>query len=368
MVGLTDVKDASIGFAFTSNYRDVTLSTYEKLIAAVGNRLFRSLPGRSLEGLRTLTRFSREHRGHTQFWNSNVTSPLLDLPPDYAIDVPPPEYQRGETTLYGKVERVGGVRPRVRLRLSRREVVYGDISEEQSRILGSRLYSDTALRGQATWDANDGSIVYFRVEEILDYERGSVAAAFDELRKASKSRTRPRVDVRRRTVKQPFGFMALLGLLSLTGMLIKNAIVLVDEITFRPLPLWCHLIRGHNENGSFQMPFPQELQRQFSEESGFQTEVTMIVPSVEIVGIIDAVRTIILNWALKLEEDGIIGEALSFTRQEKDAAERSTQKSRTSTGPCRAHRLRAIECAQSGPGAAKGREIARRLRQHAASE
>jgi multidrug efflux pump subunit AcrB len=29
---------------------------------------------------------------------------------------------------------------------------------------------------------------------------------------------------------QPFGFMALLGVLSLSGMLIKNAIVLIDEI------------------------------------------------------------------------------------------------------------------------------------------
>ena len=29
---------------------------------------------------------------------------------------------------------------------------------------------------------------------------------------------------------QPFGFMSLLGLLSLTGMLIKNAIVLIDQI------------------------------------------------------------------------------------------------------------------------------------------
>lgn len=32
------------------------------------------------------------------------------------------------------------------------------------------------------------------------------------------------------TFKQPFGFMALLGFLSLTGMLIKNAIVLIDQI------------------------------------------------------------------------------------------------------------------------------------------
>jgi len=30
--------------------------------------------------------------------------------------------------------------------------------------------------------------------------------------------------------KQPFGFMSLLGLMSLSGMLIKNAIVLIDEI------------------------------------------------------------------------------------------------------------------------------------------
>jgi multidrug efflux pump subunit AcrB len=31
-------------------------------------------------------------------------------------------------------------------------------------------------------------------------------------------------------LNQPFGFMALLGLMSLSGMLIKNAIVLIDQI------------------------------------------------------------------------------------------------------------------------------------------
>ncbi|MEE8493431.1 MAG: efflux RND transporter permease subunit, partial [Nitrospirales bacterium] len=34
-------------------------------------------------------------------------------------------------------------------------------------------------------------------------------------------------------MKQPFGFMALLGMLSLSGMLIKNAIVLIDEINLQ---------------------------------------------------------------------------------------------------------------------------------------
>ncbi len=185
IVGLSQVRDESIGFAFASNQSQIALSAYTELVTATTNRLFRSLPARSLEGLRTLTGFSRQHNGRTQFWNGTGDRPLLDLPPDFAIEVPAPEYQRGETVIYGKIERVGGVRPRVRIRVSEREIVYGDITEEQSRELGSRLYSEAALRGQATWDAQDGSVVYFRVEEVLHYDRGKTSTAFEELRKAA---------------------------------------------------------------------------------------------------------------------------------------------------------------------------------------
>jgi len=185
VVGLSQIKDESIGFAFACNRPEIALSAYTELVTATSNRLFRSLPGRSLEGLRTLTGYSRQHQGRTQFWNGSGVSPLLDLPSDFAVEVPAPEYQRGETVIYGKVERVGGVRPRVRLRVSDREIVYGDVTEEQSRELGSKLYSQTALRGQATWDAQDGTVVYFRVEEILHYQRSKISSAFAELREAA---------------------------------------------------------------------------------------------------------------------------------------------------------------------------------------
>lgn len=184
IIGLAQVVDESIGFAFTSNQPEIARSAYTELTTATSNRLFRSLPARSLEGLRTLTSFSRQRNGRTQFWNGGER-PILDLPPEFGIEVPAPEYQRGETVFHGKIERVGGVRPRVRLRVSDRQIVYGDISEEQSRELGSRLYSHTALRGQATWDAQDGAVVYFRVEEILHHERGKASAAFEELRQAA---------------------------------------------------------------------------------------------------------------------------------------------------------------------------------------
>ena len=41
--------------------------------------------------------------------------------------------------------------------------------------------------------------------------------------------------------------------------------------------------------------------------------------------VIDAVRTMILNWSLKLEEEGILGEGLSFSEEEKQKAATSTQ-------------------------------------------
>jgi hypothetical protein len=40
--------------------------------------------------------------------------------------------------------------------------------------------------------------------------------------------------------------------------------------------------------------------------------------------VLDSVRTIVLNWALKLEEDGILGEDITFTAVEKKAAQSRT--------------------------------------------
>lgn len=81
-----------------------------------------------------------------------------------------------------------------------------------------------------------------------------------------------------------------------------------------------HLIKNGKSGSTLHMPFPLELQRQLSKGFGFETQVSLFTSHSSIVGIIDAVRTIVLNWALKLEEQGILGEGLSFSKQEKEAA------------------------------------------------
>lgn len=180
IVSLSEISDRSIGFTFTSNKPDIAQSAYQELVSVVKESQYPSLPAQSIDGLRTLTRFTRERKGHTQFWNGG-DRPLLDLSPEFPIHVPKPDYIRGETVIYGKVEQVGGVRPRVRLRISEREIVTAQITEAQGRELGPLLYQETGLRGEATWKTQDGSIAYFRVKEILKHQTGSILTAFDQL-------------------------------------------------------------------------------------------------------------------------------------------------------------------------------------------
>lgn len=77
---------------------------------------------------------------------------------------------------------------------------------------------------------------------------------------------------------------------------------------------------GRDSSGSLHMPFPHHLQRQLSKGFGYDTEVSLFVERASLVGILEAVRNIVLNWALKLEEEGILGEGLSFSASEKERA------------------------------------------------
>lgn len=79
------------------------------------------------------------------------------------------------------------------------------------------------------------------------------------------------------------------------------------------------LIQNYKEGGCLQMPFPPDIAYKLSDhELGFVP--TLIVQKSQIVGIIDSVRNIVLEWSLRLERDGILGEGLSFSPEEKKKA------------------------------------------------
>lgn len=72
--------------------------------------------------------------------------------------------------------------------------------------------------------------------------------------------------------------------------------------------------------GSLVMPFSEEIGLKLMRALESDSPPVLLGSRASIVAILDAVRNIILNWALKLEEEGILGEGLSFSPEERRKA------------------------------------------------
>jgi AbiTii len=76
--------------------------------------------------------------------------------------------------------------------------------------------------------------------------------------------------------------------------------------------------------GYLQVPFPQDQVNWLISRMNIPLQPTLFIPQSAVVKILDTVRTIILNFALQLEQDGIWGEGMSFSKEEKNTASQHT--------------------------------------------
>ncbi|QCT47302.1 hypothetical protein FORC086_25940 [Bacillus cereus] len=94
---------------------------------------------------------------------------------------------------------------------------------------------------------------------------------------------------------------------------------------FSPLTEVELLVKQGEENGGTLMyNFPSNVQRMFMEMTKHEFETSLHIPVSQFNNILDQVRNIILQWTLKLEEEGVLGEDMTFSEKEKEMAVKST--------------------------------------------
>jgi len=80
------------------------------------------------------------------------------------------------------------------------------------------------------------------------------------------------------------------------------------------------VLRGKGD-GILQMPFSPEFIARMNRGQDIQfAEMSLLVDRSAVVGILDAVRNAVLDWALALEAQGVTGEGFSFTKEEEHRA------------------------------------------------
>lgn len=72
-----------------------------------------------------------------------------------------------------------------------------------------------------------------------------------------------------------------------------------------------------SEDNILMIKFPKTAELQLMQTFHLDLQPVLHISKTSISGILEATRDVILTWSLKLEEDGIIGEGMTFSQQEK---------------------------------------------------
>ena len=161
VVGLYSIEAGSLRLKFRSPVMTAVLPAYVALAAAVTTADFREVPNASLRAMREIVAFASRHECAVQLWAPGASRASAEV--SAATVVPEALLAEGETTLVGRVLRVGGRSPRAMVETIQGETVFCDVSREVAQSLGHRLYEWVELSGTAEWNPDDWSVESFRV-------------------------------------------------------------------------------------------------------------------------------------------------------------------------------------------------------------
>ena len=83
-------------------------------------------------------------------------------------------------------------------------------------------------------------------------------------------------------------------------------------------------ITENNKNRELQVPFSQDIINSIMKSMDIPLHPVLFVSYTEVIKILNVVRNTVLNWSLQLEKEGILGEGMSFSKKEKQIADKAT--------------------------------------------
>ena len=98
---------------------------------------------------------------------------------------------------------------------------------------------------------------------------------------------------------------------------------LYETLTKREVSNSLHSLTSQSSSSDFDayMKYPPDVSRTFKTSPSFETEYALFIGRDVAPSIIECARNKLLEWALLLEKNGILGEELQFSEEEKAAAD-----------------------------------------------
>ncbi|HRP36918.1 MAG TPA: hypothetical protein PLS50_03850 [Candidatus Dojkabacteria bacterium] len=155
------------------------LASYTTIATSFINQDYQNISSRSIEPLKEIIKFSKKYNCVGYFYLNNTE--ISSFEPNQEIKTIPNSVLEGETTIYGKIIRIGGEDPKIHFRINEEEKLIFDIDESLAKKLSPKLYEFIGLVGVAKWNSENFSIENFKLLEIIDIDKRPIIDSFNEL-------------------------------------------------------------------------------------------------------------------------------------------------------------------------------------------
>ena len=182
-LSLVQISEGSSVYAFKPSHPEYALPAYQKITKSIAADDYTDIPLESIDVIKDMIGFTKQLNCETHFYQSlnAMEQPLATLLPTTVITVQDSEYIKGETVIYGFVQRVGGTDPRVRLKIPNQRTISCSVNQQLAKEIATRLYDTVGLFGIATWNIHNYSLERFEAKSLTEYRDVPVTQAFREL-------------------------------------------------------------------------------------------------------------------------------------------------------------------------------------------
>lgn len=180
-VSLIGIEEDSVHLRFKPKVFGVVLSAAIVINSAIISNQYQTLPFKSVESLNRIWAFTKRRNCSGEISGSEEL-PVARISAETEIKISDEFFYQGDTTIYGKVERVGGSIPRVRIKLDDDQVIYTEIKESEAKRLAKDLYESVCLKGFAKWRKEDLKIEAFKIEQVIDFAEVPFPEAIQDLK------------------------------------------------------------------------------------------------------------------------------------------------------------------------------------------
>jgi len=182
-ISLVGIEDKSESLLWKSSGEPQVISALNELGVAISKRTYTDLPHNTYKSVKNIFSITKKKKCNAELVERN--NRLFIVRPDDTLIKQENVLIKSDMLIYGVLNKIGGDKNRAWVELYDGSRISFPISDLQLVQLRNKVKEPISLKGKATWSASSKHVIYFKINEVIEYNPESVYEGFQEIKKVT---------------------------------------------------------------------------------------------------------------------------------------------------------------------------------------